>query len=175
MVIKGKSLLASLAILLILGVFGYYLLDYYSSMRLAWEPLPESDNSGLLPSGQSQASTEPSTDFFAEHRLEREKQRSMQVELLREIINNQNTSAEVRQQAQQDWLSLTALMEKELTVEKLVMSKGFSDAILVLNQDSAHIIVKGTALTSSEALQVTELVASSLGVGMNQVRVIEHA
>jgi stage III sporulation protein AH len=176
MVIRGKSLLLSLAILLALGAGGYYLIDYYSNLQLAWDPKPtENGGPGLMPSGQPQISTEPTSDFFAEHRLEREKQRSMQVELLREIINNTNTSAEVRQQAQQDWLSLTGLMEKELTVEKLVMSKGFDDAILVFNNDVANVIVKSSALAPAEALQIAELVASSLGVNMQQVRVIEHA
>ena len=176
MVIRGKSLLASLAILLLLGSFGYYLVNYYGSMKLAWGPKPGTaqEEKGATPSDPSQVSTESTSDFFAEHRLEREKQRSMQVELLREIINNANTSADIRQRAQQDWLSLIALMEQELTVEKLVMSKGFDDAILVYNNGIANVVVKSPSLTPSDALQVSELVSSSLGVEMNRVRVIEH-
>lgn len=176
MIIRWRSLLASFIMLLLLGSFGFYLADYYGNMKLAWNPEPVATptDPGVTPTDPSQVSTESTSNFFAEHRLEREKQRSMQVELLREIINNANTGADIRQQAQQDWLSLTALMEQELTVEKLVMSKGFDDAILVFNNQIANLVVKSPSLTPSEALQITELVSSSLGVGMNKVRVIEH-
>lgn len=174
--VRAKSLLASIAILLVLAVGGNYLVNYYIDQQLVWNPEAKvtPGDPGLMP-GQPQVNTEPSTDFFAEHRLEREKQRSMQVELLREIINNNNTNSEVRSQAQQNWLSLTALMEQELTVEKLVMSKGFDDAILVFNQDTANIIIRSSGLTPAEALQVLELVSTSLGVDIGKVRVIERS
>ncbi len=175
MLIKARALLASIVVLLVLAVGGNYLVNYYIDQQLVWNPEAKvtPGDPGLMP-GQEDVSSESTTDFFAEHRLEREKQRSMQVELLREIINNNNTSAEVRAEAQQDWLSLTALMEQELTVEKLVMSKGFEDAILVFNQDTANLIIKSSGLTQSEALQVMELVSTSLGVDMGKVRVIER-
>ncbi|MGI6357339.1 MAG: SpoIIIAH-like family protein [Bacillota bacterium] len=175
MLVRAKSLIAAILILVALGVGGHMLVNYYIDQQLVWNPAAKvtPGDPGLMP-GQPPVSIEPSRDFFAEHRLEREKQRSMQVELLREIINNVNTSPEVRTKAQQEWLSLTALMEQELTVEKLVMSKGFDDAILVFNQDTANVIVRAQGLTSAEALQVMELVATSLGVKTEQVRVIER-
>lgn len=175
MLIRDKSLVVAILILIALGVGGHTLINYYIEQQLVWNPAAKvtPGEPGLMP-GSPPVLVEPTRDFFAEHRLEREKQRSMQVELLREIINNANTSAEVRTQAQHEWLGLTALMEKELTVEKLVVSKGFDDVILVLNQDVANVIIKAQGLTSAEALQVIELVATSLGVKTDRVRVIER-
>ncbi len=179
MIIDRKAILSSLLVFTILGVCGYYLLSYYSNLdsSLAGDPT-EPTLGGNLTSPVVDPTpgpvSEPSRDFFTEHRLEREKQRSMQVELLREIINNTNTSAEVRQQAQRDWLALTAVMEKELMIEKLIISKGFDNAVLVLNNDTAHVVIKSEGLTQAQAVNITELVASTLGMGFDKVRVIEH-
>lgn len=183
MFIDARRVIGTLILAMALGGAFFFAVDYFS----------DAPASGLLgasgPGGAEQGpqlvdprqnlppeagENKSGRDFFSEHRLEREKQRSMQVDLLREIINNNNTSPEVRQQAQADWLALTALMEKELSVEKLVISKGFADAILVFNDEIAHVIVKSEGLTQAEALQIADLVASSLKLDLEQVRVIER-
>lgn len=171
----------SISLLILVAISGYYLMNsYYTNLPLLveeQEPLVPVDNPsppGLMPEQLPEASTGPSRDFFNEHRLDREKQRSLQLELLREIINNSSTTDELRSQAQQAWLMLTATMEKELTTEKLVISKGFADALLLLNGDLAHLIVKTKDLSQAEAIQITELVASSLQIDVDNVRVIER-
>ncbi len=181
MVVQGKPLMFSLALLLLLAVSGYYLMNsYYKNLPLLVEegephiPTDGTPTPGLMPDGLPDSFTQPEKDFFNEHRLEREKQRSIQLELLREVINNSNTSDEVRQQAQQTWLELTTTMEKELTVEKLVIGKGYSDALLLLNGDVAHILVKTEGLNQAQAIQIIELVASTLQIDVNNVRVIER-
>lgn len=181
MIIRGKSLMLSLSLLILLAVSGYYLMNsYLNHLPLLSDDLgPTTPTGGTLPPGLMPdqlpgATTEPSKDFFNEHRLEREKQRSMQLELLRELINNNNTSSELRQEAQQAWLALTATMERELAVEKLVIGKGFADALLLLNDDVAHLLVKTDGLNQAQAIQIIELVASTLKLDVNNVRVIER-
>lgn len=181
MIIRGKSLMLSVSLLILIAVSGYYLMNsYYTNLPLLvgeeepYVPVGNPSPPGLLPEQQPDAFTDPSKDFFNEHRLERDKQRSMQLELLREIINNSNTADELRSQAQQAWLALTATMEKELTIEKLVIGKGYPDALLLLNGDVAHLLVKTAGLNQAQAIQITELVASSLQIDANNVRVIER-
>ncbi len=181
MIIRGKSLMLSLSLLILLAVSGYYLMNsYYNYLpQLAEDPelvtaTGGAPTPGLMPDKLPDAYTEPTRDFFNEHRLEREQQRSMQLELLREVVNNSNTSDELRQQAQQAWLALTATMEKELAIEKLVIGKGYADAILLLNGDVAHLVVKTEGLNQAQAIQIIELVASTLQMDVNNVRVIER-
>ncbi|NLY54775.1 MAG: SpoIIIAH-like family protein [Firmicutes bacterium] len=179
MVINGRSVILSLTLLVFLAVSGYYLMNSYY-LQLADNPddvvpVDAPIPPGLMPSDQPDSIGKLSKDFFNEHRLERDKQRSLQIELLREIINNVNTNDAVRQQAQTEWLILTQTMEKEMAVEKLVMSKGFADAILLINNDIAHIIVKTSGLSQAEAIQITELVASALNLDASSVRVIERS
>lgn len=171
----------SLSLLVFLAIAGHYLMNsYYKQLPLLTEALGETaptggtQSPGLMPEQRPESYIEPSRDFFNEHRLEREKQRSMQLELLREIINNVNTSSELRQEAQQAWLLLTITMEKELAVEKLVIGKGYADALLLLNDDVAHLLVKTEGLNQAQAIQIIELVASTLKLDASNVRVIER-
>ncbi len=181
MVIRGKSVMLSVSLLMLLAISGYYLMNaYYKSLPLLAEegeplaPTTGAPSKGLMPDNSLEGYAPPEKDFFNEYRLEREKQRSMQLDLLREIINNSNTSDEVRRQAQQAWLDLTTTMEKELAVEKLVIGKGYSDALLMLNGDVAHLLVKSDGLSQAQAIQIIELVASTLQLDVNSVRVIER-
>ena len=171
----------SLSFLVLLAVTGYYLMNsYYKQLPLLTHDLQETAPTGgaapqgLMPEQLPESHAEPTKDFFNEHRLEREKQRSMQLELLREIINNVNTSNELRQEAQQAWLVLTSTMEKELAVEKLVIGKGYADALLLLSDDIAHLLVKTEGLSQAQAIQIIELVASTLKLDVSNVRVIER-
>ncbi len=181
MVIRGKSVMLSLSLLMLLAISGYYLMhSYYKNLPLLAEegepvvPTGTAPTEGLMPGNLPEGYAPPEKDFFNEHRLEREKQRSMQLELLREVINNTNTSDEVRRQAQQAWLDLTTTIEKELAVEKLVIGKGYTDALLILNGDVAHLLVKSEGLNQAQAIQIIELVASTLQIDVNNVRVIER-
>lgn len=174
MIIKGKSIILSLSLLVVVAVIGYYLMNAYLTRLPVWagdlgEPLPTGGSGGSLPDYQ-----EPTKDFYNEHRLEREKQRSLQLDLLREVVNNSNTSTEVRAEAQKIWLSLTTTIEKELTIEKLVIGKGYKDALLLLNDGAAHLLVKTDVLTPAEAIQIMEIVASTLDIDAVRVRVIER-
>ena len=61
-----------------------------------------------------------------------------------------------------------------MIVEKLVISKGFADVILIFNGDVAHLIVKTDELAPADAIQLTELVSSTLQLDIEKVRVVER-
>lgn len=181
MIIRGRAVIISISIIVFLAVAGHYLVaGYYERLPILIDELEPSfptvapGGPGLMPDPAPDAYTESIKDFFNEHRLEREKQRSMQVELLREIINNVNTSDDLRQQAQRSWLILTTRLENELAVEKLVIAKGYQDALLLLSDDTAHLLIKTNGLDQAQAVQLIELVASTLKIPAEDVRLVER-
>ena len=113
----------------------------------------------------------PLRDFFVEHRMERERERSERVELLREIVNNQNSSAETRSTAQMEIIEMIGWREKEMLVERLVVGKGFEDAVVFFGSDIVEVIVKSDSLAEDEALVVADVVCSVAGVDLRNVRV----
>lgn len=73
-------------------------------------------------------------NFFIEYRIERDRTRSEQIEILREIVNNQNSSSQMRQEAQQKLLIIAEELEKESKVESALLAKGFGEAVAVLQK-----------------------------------------
>ncbi|MDQ7792993.1 MAG: SpoIIIAH-like family protein [bacterium] len=104
------------------------------------------------------------TDFFVDFRLERERVRSQQVEYLRELMENQKVDEVTRQQAATRWLAIADNMGKEVDAENLIRAKGFADALVILKDDSATVIVRARELTAVEVARIADIVIRGCGV-----------
>ncbi|WIW71692.1 SpoIIIAH-like family protein [Anaerosinus gibii] len=97
-------------------------------------------------------------DFFMEYRLERDKMRSEQSDVLRESIKNGQTE-EIRKNAQANILKILQEKERENEMESLIRAKGFSDALVFCRDSSASILVRGSNLSQNEVMQVADIVS----------------
>lgn len=180
--IIDKSMLAKfLVTVIVVGAIGYY------AMYSLWPTGPISTVEPLDPGvpamaeqGQTQAqdptvepplAEPPARDYFVDHRMERERERSERVDLLREIVNNTNSSAEARTKAQMEMIELSSVREQEHQVERLIVGKGFADAVIFFGQATAEVIVKAESMTESEALSVADVVCTVTGINLKNVRV----
>ncbi len=111
-------------------------------------------------------------DFFVEFRLQRDRVRSQQVELLREIAGSPAAGAETRDRAQRDLLEITEDMGKEAELERLVLARGFPEAVVLLQADAATIVVRAKELSPAESAGLRELAARVAGLKPEQVVVI---
>ncbi|ACV63397.1 hypothetical protein Dtox_2604 [Desulfofarcimen acetoxidans DSM 771] len=109
------------------------------------------------------------SEFFVEYRLQREKMRGQRVELLREIINNQATSADSRQKAQDQLLVISSNINKETEVENLIRAKGFKDCVVFLQNQSVTVIVQSEEITSEDAARISDIVSRSTGISAQNV------
>jgi stage III sporulation protein AH len=107
---------------------------------------------------------DPPPDFFVEFRLERERVRSQQVEQLRELIENAKIDEATRNLATARWLTLTERMGREVDAENLVRARGFADALVVLKDDGATVIVRAPELTPLDAARIADIVIRTAGV-----------
>lgn len=97
-------------------------------------------------------------DFFMEYRLERDKMRSEQSDVLKESIKNGQTE-EIRKNAQASILKILQEKERENEMESLIKAKGFSDALVFCRDNSASILVRGSTLSQNEVMQVADIVS----------------
>lgn len=97
-------------------------------------------------------------EFFVDCRLTRDRIRSQQMEVLREIAANTASSSETRDQAQQELMRLTERSTMEAELEKLVMALGFKDAVVLLQDTVANVIIQQGSLTDSEKDQIRDVV-----------------
>lgn len=122
--------------------------------------------------GEVALSGDKGANFFVEYRLDRQRARGQRLELLREIINNPASEKEARNKAQQEILTISKNISRELELENLIRAKGFDDAIVFLEEDSANVVVKSENVTPEEATRICDLVARGTGIPEQNIIII---
>ncbi len=94
----------------------------------------------------------------AQAKVTREQVRAQNKETLQAIIDNTNLSDAEKQGAVAQMVQLTEISEQEAAIETLMASKGFSEAVVSLDADSADIVVKADELTDANRAQIEDIV-----------------
>lgn len=94
----------------------------------------------------------------AQAKVTREQVRAQNKETLQAIIDNTNISEEEKQDAVAQMVRMTQLSEQEVAIETLMASKGFSEAVVSLTEDSADIVVDAAELTDANRAQIEDIV-----------------
>lgn len=110
-------------------------------------------------------------DFFVEYRMERERSRSRQVELLKDITGDPNAGQEAREKAQARLLEISQDIEREVSIENILRARGFSDAI-VFFQGKMVTVVLPCRLTEEQTASVINIVSRGASVASENVMVI---
>ncbi len=110
-----------------------------------------------------------SNTYFIESKLERDKKRSEMISNLNDIINGQNTSEEIRDQAVSMKLSTITSTEKEVFIENMIMAKGFNDVIVYLSDQSINIVVSSDNLTEKDVAKIVDIVNRETDIAMDNI------
>ncbi len=112
------------------------------------------------------------TAFFIEYRLERDRQRSQQIALLKQIIDNTSIDGEGKQEAQKRLVELTQQMDLEMQLEKLIVAKGYKDAAVFIQPNAVNVIVMADKFGNEDANKIGDLVSRSTGRPREQISMI---
>jgi len=123
----------------------------------------------------SEEDKELKDNFFSEYRLERERTRSEQVEILNEIINNPNSDVEVRLDAQEKLLWLTNNLGKETKIENALFAKGFTDAAVAIESQAIMVIVPSQGLREDEIARIADIVIKIAECELEDVVIVPKA
>ncbi len=122
------------------------------------------------------AEEEPGFDeggtFFVEYRLQRDRVRAREVEMLEELIDQSRADPEKKEQAGSMLLELIQLMEQELLVENMLRAQGYDDAVFFYRNGFATVMVKKGEISEREFVQITGAVAAIAGVEREEIEVI---
>ena len=105
----------------------------------------------------------------AEAKVTREQVRAKNKEMLQQIIDNKELSDKEKKDAVSQMVKLTELSEKEVAAETLLASKGFSDAVVSIADESADVVVNAKELTEASRAQITDIVTRKAGVPAENV------
>lgn len=169
-----KALWAAAMLVLLGGT--YWIISGLDTELKRYEVIPD-DELHLIGPVMGSAETgdwgfDESGSFFVEYRLQRERVRSQEIEMLEQLIGNNKASAESKLQAEAMLLDLILLMEQELLVENMLRAQGYDDAIFFYRNRAATVMVKKGELSEREFVQITDAVAGLVGVGREEVQVI---
>ncbi|GFZ30465.1 stage III sporulation protein AH [Clostridium zeae] len=114
-----------------------------------------------LPFTNTDKQTSNTKDYFYESRNDREQQDSQTMQNLKSIIEDKNTSANQKTEAQKELTALTMARDYETRIELSVKGKGFDDALCLIEGNKARVIVKSKdSLNEKQSIQIQESVAS---------------
>ncbi len=112
------------------------------------------------------------SNYFVEYKLERDRIRSRQIEILREIVNNPNSVSENRMEAQQRLFLVSDNMEKELELENLLTAKGFSQTAVLIQPSVVTIVVGKTNLNHEEIARIADVAVKTTNFDLENIVIV---
>jgi stage III sporulation protein AH len=157
---RKKIIMLSLGFLVILIAGSWFFLNKALPAKEVKAPLLEVELQQAQQQSPKKSDSEKvkKQEFFVDCRLTRDRIRSQQVDVLKEIAGNPASSVETRDHAQQQLMKITERTAREVELEKLVVAQGFKDAVVLIQDQSATVIIQGTSLSGSEEEKIKDVV-----------------
>ncbi|MBO5747138.1 MAG: SpoIIIAH-like family protein [Clostridia bacterium] len=111
-------------------------------------------------------------DQISSARKERDDKRNKAVGEFKDIINNSTVGEDEKSNALASLGLITSYIIKESDIETLIKSKGFSDVMVMISEESVSIIVPSEGLLASETLQIQDAVRSQISVDLEKIKII---
>lgn len=137
------------------------------------DPLTAPDDATPKPQEPQQGNVQSEDSFYSEYRLQREQVRSEELELLQSIIDDANSSQEMRDIASARKIAIAESMEYELMTENVLYAKDFGQTVVMLGKDTATVVLSGQ-LDDVTAAQVADAVTGVTGVSFENVVIINR-
>ena len=168
-----KELLKFLALGLVMAVLAggaAYLRARGHGPRLGATQVPGATPPVPQESTEVMAAFEPGNSL-AEARMERERVRSQQIELLERMVSSRDTAPEVRTRAQEQMLAIIAAMGKEVEIEGILRSKGYRDVLAYVREGAVTVVVPDP-LQGPDATRIADAVCRVTGCRPEQVTIV---
>lgn len=105
--------------------------------------------------------------------LNRQRARDEAMEALQLVVDSENALAELKEDAMQSMARIANNIATEANIESLIIAKGFTECVAVLNENSASIVVKSAGLLPNEIIQIKEIVCEQSGLDPAAIKIIE--
>lgn len=110
--------------------------------------------------------------IVAEAKVTREQVRAQNKETLLEIINNDKLSEAQKEDAVAEMIAMTKVAEQEAAVETMLLSKGFSEAVVTLTEKGADVVVNSKELTDANRAQIEDIVTRKTGIAPENIVIV---
>lgn len=177
--VRRKDLGKFVLFVILVFLLAWYVLGRGLGGGRAPEPMARNGGVGTAPAGPlagkektAPANEQSGRDYYIDSRLERERTRAQQVELLKELTNNAGVDAATKKEAYARLLKITEDMGKELEMENLIRARGFEDALVYLGASAATVLVKAGDLNKTEVAKIADIVARVSGIRLENITIL---
>lgn len=172
---KNAVLVGLVTCLLVISIANYTLFYKGDSSSVANVNNNEPSNATLVSNISEDdvlsGNAELSDEFFSEYRLNRDKIRSQNLEALQNIAKDSSADKNIVKEAVEESVAISKLSETELVVENLIKSKGFDDAIVIIHEGYANVIVDADELSPADASKVQNIVNKECKIDISKITI----
>lgn len=101
--------------------------------------------------------TQKEESFFSSFRMERERVRGRQIEILNEIVNNQENEPEAKVVAANRLVKLTEDMDAEMKAEQILKSKNYQDNVVIIQKGAVTAVIESAPMVLEEKTELKEM------------------
>lgn len=118
-----------------------------------------------------------SRDYFAQRRLDINKLRSEHMDYLKSVMDDKNLNQQAKKAAQDEYMAVASLPEKEDAIEKTLTAKGFKNVVVWLNESNqkdltANVTVGLDKIDVQRDVQIEDAVMSIAGISdYNKIKI----
>lgn len=120
----------------------------------------------------SNNTTNTTDTYFSATLVSRQKARDEALEVLQAVVDNAESSEEVKTEALAGISEIAEEIQKEANIESLITAKGFEQCVAVLNGDTISIIVSADTLQPAQLAQINAIVYEQTGIAPTGVTII---
>lgn len=112
-------------------------------------------------------------DSLLDLKIERDRERSREVERVRSLLEQVGLSDQVRKEAEEELWHLNQAVSKEHELENLLNAKGFKECMVTIGRKLVTIAISGR-LQSDDVKSIAVTTADVTGFHLDQIQVLER-
>ncbi len=166
--IKGKQILLLGLVALVL-VAGYY----RWTVDTGGETVPViSDSIGdeIDKIDIEEENIDENMNYFEKSKYERDLKRSEAISMLQDAAEN-NEEGEISEDAEKKIEEAAVKSEKESIIENLIISKGFNDCVVFMDEDIINVVVEAESLDIKSVNQIKDIILTQTDYKAPQIRI----
>ncbi len=119
------------------------------------------------------AELEGTEAYFAEAKVNRQKNRDEVTMTLTELIESEDISTDQKAQLAMKVSELADTIESEGKIENLIKAKGFTECMVYYDTNKVDVIVESEGLEAAEVAQMKDIIMKEVSVPVENIAIIE--
>lgn len=112
-----------------------------------------------------------SNDYFTNSRISRDTMYSQMIETYQKVLENASVSEAQKSISSQEIVKINETKNAIMITENLIKSKGIEDVVILVNDPSVNVIVKGENLAQEQIAQIQNIVSREMKTEIENIHI----